>query len=69
MSIKKRYKLYCPQKPSDVSGKGYNTFENKYYYCSENVIEHLTNIGEMMEWYQIVDTRDNMKVIKENAPI
>jgi len=65
---KKKYKLYCPQTPSDTSGKGYNTFNSLYYKCENNVIEQLIRIGEMLEWYQIVDTRDNFRVIKERLP-
>lgn len=64
----KHYRLYCPQTTSDVSGKGYNTFQERYNYCEENTLEHLMRIGEMMEWYQVVDLRDSFKVIKENVP-
>ena len=64
----KRYRLYCPQSVTDTSGKGYNTFETRYIKCEENTIEHLMRIGEIMTWYQIVDIRDNMKVVKDSVP-
>jgi len=65
----KRYRLYCPNTPSDISKNGYGQFKTQYLKCEENTLEHLIRIGEMMEWYQIVDIRDNYKVVKEIAPI
>jgi len=64
----KRYRLYCPLSINDVSGNGYNIFQERYLKCEENTIEHLMRIGEMMHWYQIVDIRDSYKVVKEIAP-
>ena len=63
----KRYKLYCPE-ATDISGKGYNTFKDTYYKSKGNVIEQLSKYGAMMNWYQIVDRRNQMKVIKEKLP-
>ena len=65
----KQYRLYCPQSVTDVSGTGFDKFEERFNKCEENTIEHLIKIGEMMEWYQIVDIRNGFKVVKENAPI
>jgi hypothetical protein len=65
----KRYKLFCPDHMHDHSGDGYNQFWPLHEKTGgSNVLEHLIALGEMYEWYQIVDTRDNNKVIKEKAP-
>lgn len=64
----KHYRLYCPEKISDHSGNGYDKFWGIHYKCESNVIEHLIKLGAVYEWYQIVDARDNMKVVNEQAP-
>lgn len=67
--VNRRYKMFCPENFYDHSGDGFNQFLP--YHEKEggsNVIEHLIKLGEMYEWYQIVDTRDNNKVIKEKEP-
>ena len=66
---KPRYRLYCPNHFSNRDTKGFDTFDNKYFHSDGNVIDHLKRYGTMMRWYQIVDIRNDFKVIKEKAPI
>lgn len=65
----KRYRLYCPVNFKQDSEKGFDTFHNEYFKAESNVIEHLERIGAMMTWFQIVDKRDGMKVVKQTFPI
>jgi len=65
---KPRYRLYCPANYSIRSDEGFDKLEKKWYHSESNVIEHLIRYGTFMKWYQIVDTRNDFKVIKEKAP-
>lgn len=66
--IPKRYRIYGPKNFSDCSGNGYDKFKPENHLADNNVIEHLIRYGEMLNWYQIVDTRNEMKVIREKYP-
>jgi len=65
---KPRYRLYCNSHFSDRSDDGYDKFLDKHFHSENNVIEQLTRYGTLMKWYQIVDTRNDFKVIKEKVP-
>ena len=65
---KPRYRLYCPNHFSNRRDDGFDEFLDKNFHSENNVIEQLVRYAMLMKWYQIVDTRNNFKVVREQAP-
>ena len=62
----KRYILYCP-KVQDKSGFGFDKFLDEHKEGEGNYLPHLETYGKFMPWYQIVDTKEDNKVVSEKV--
>ena len=67
-NIKPRYRLYCPKNFSVRTSKGFDEFLADDFHSENTVYQQLEKYGTFMAWYQIVDIKNDFKVIKEKAP-